>query len=109
MRVKPALAQEWSATSQAAAEVAERVRHRQQHVIEETLRLRPDGLTTEEICRLTNIVGDSVRPRLVELDEQGRAARVTLDGRPFHKVINPAVVTRANTKGNQMCVWRLVQ
>lgn len=102
---RPALAQEHSETSKDAAIKSEGVRAKAQALVWNALALYPSGLTTEQVCSITGLSSDSVRPRLVELDEQGRASRLTVNGEPYHPITNKEVVTRANKLGNQMTVW----
>ncbi len=107
---RPALAQEHSPSSKSAAAKAEGFRTEQQRTIWLILsRTDRIGLTTEEICIITGWDGSTVRPRLVELDGQGRAGRVTKNGRPYHPVTNREVVTRNNARGNAMALWRAIK
>ena len=104
-RPKPALAQESSEPSKEAAQRAEGFRTDQQRTIWLALSRAEEGLTTEEICGITGWEGSTVRPRLVELDEEGRITRRTLNGLPFHPITNKAVATRKNSRGNNMTIW----
>ena len=108
-RTKPALAQEHSRPSREAAAKAEGFRTSQQRMIWEFLASHEDGRTTEEICIALGLDGSTVRPRLVELDEQGRITRLTKNGQPYHHITNKDVATRPNTKGNRMTVWTAVR
>ena len=88
-----------------AAVKAEGVRSKQQQLIWNALVAFPDGLTTEQICSITMLSSDSVRPRLLELDYQHRIERATKNGKPYHPILNKEVRTRINKLGNQMTVW----
>ena len=106
---KPPLAQEHSETSKAAAVKVERARESIQRMIWNFLAAHEDGRTTDEVCIALGLEGNTVRPRLLELEEQGRAERVTQNGQPHHPILNPAVRTRENAKGNKCQLWRAVR
>ena len=104
---RPALAVESSRPSKDAAIHVEETRGRTQMMVYNAL-AKTTGLTTEEICEATGLDGSTVRPRLVELDFEGRAERISTNGQPWHPVRNPGVLTRKNKKGLRMTIWRVV-
>ncbi len=106
---KPALAIESSQPSKDAAIHAEETRGRTQTMVWMALKGATDGLTTEEICEATGLDSSTVRPRLVELDRQQRAERVSANRKPWHPVANPEVKTRPNKKGLRMTLWQVTR
>jgi len=74
-------------TSLAAAKACKAKSHRS--IVFTALKRRSKGLTADEINALTGISGDSIRPRLLELQEAGsvvklEAQRKTRAGRYAH-------------------------
>lgn len=58
-------------TSRAAAQAIEPKAGTYRHAVLELIRLEPHGLTREDLCELTGLSGDTIRPRVWELIGQG--------------------------------------
>lgn len=82
--------QRHSPTSQAAATSMKSHAASQRETVYRAIRTDPDGLTDEQIERATGLLGNTVRPRRVELAREGRIC---------------AKGTRKTSSGRSAVVW----